>query len=93
MSELLDEDEIDALLRDLPGWEREGDTIARAFDRGDFAGSVQFVQRIAEPSEAMNHHPDLSISWSEVRVSLSTHSAGGLTARDFELARRIDRLA
>ncbi len=92
MSELLDEDEIDALLRDLPDWQREGDAIARAFDRGDFAGSVEFVQRIAEPAEAMNHHPDLAISWSEVRVSLSTHSAGGLTARDFELARRIDAL-
>ena len=93
MSELLDEDEIDALLRDLEGWEREGKAIAKAFDRGDFAGSVEFVSRLAEPAEAMNHHPDLSISWSEVRVSLSTHSAGGLTARDFELARRIDQLA
>jgi len=93
MSELLDEDEIDALLRDLLGWEREGDAIVRTFDRGDFSGSVDFVQRVAEPAEAMNHHPDLSISWNEVRVSLSTHSAGGLTARDFELARRIDQLA
>lgn len=93
MSELLDEDEIDALLRDRPGWEREGDAIAKAFDRGDFAGSIEFVQRIAEPAEAMDHHPDLSISWSRVEVSLSTHSAGGLTARDFELARRIDQLA
>ena len=93
MGELLDEDEIDALLRDLPGWEREGETIGKAFDRGDFAGSVEFVRRVAEPAEAMNHHPDLTISWSEVRVSLSTHSAGGLTARDFELARRIEQLA
>jgi 4a-hydroxytetrahydrobiopterin dehydratase len=93
MSELLGEDEIDALLRDRPGWERDGDAIARTFDRGDFAGSVEFVRLIAEPAEAMDHHPDLSISWSRVRVSLSTHSAGGLTARDFELARRIDQLA
>ena len=93
MSELLDEDEIDALLRDLPGWEREGEAITKRFDRRDFAGSVEFVRRIAEPAEAMNHHPDLAIAWNEVRVSLSTHSAGGLTARDFELARRIDQLA
>lgn len=93
MGELLGEDEIDALLRDLPGWEREGQAIVKAYDRGDFAGSVEFVRRLAEPAEAMDHHPDLSISWSEVRVSLATHSAGGLTARDFELARRIDQLA
>ncbi len=93
MSELLDEDEIDALLRDRPGWEREGSAIAKTFDRGDFAGSIEFAQQLAAPAEAMNHHPDLSISWSQVRVSLSTHSAGGLTARDFELARRIDQIA
>ncbi len=92
MGELLDEDEIDALLRDLPGWERDGDTIAKAFDRGDFAGSVEFVNRLMPVAEEMNHHPDLEISWSTVTVSISTHSEGGLTAADFELARRIETL-
>jgi 4a-hydroxytetrahydrobiopterin dehydratase len=54
---------------------------------------VDFVNRLVGPAEEMGHHPDLSISWNEVRVSVTTHAAGGLTANDFELARRIDDLA
>ena len=90
---LLSDEEIDGRLRDLDGWEREGDAIARSFDRGDFVGSVRFVDAIVEPAEEMGHHPDLEISWDQVKVSLSTHSEGGLTASDFELAAKIDALA
>lgn len=90
---LLTDAEIDARLAELEGWTREGNAIAREFDRGDFVGSVDFVRALVDPAEEMGHHPDLSISWSKVRVTLTTHSAGGLTASDFELAKRIDGLA
>jgi 4a-hydroxytetrahydrobiopterin dehydratase len=90
---LLSDEEIDGRLRDLDGWEREGDAIARSFDRGDFVGSVRFVDAIVEPAEEMGHHPDLEISWATVTIRNSSHSEGGLTAADFELAARIDALA
>jgi 4a-hydroxytetrahydrobiopterin dehydratase len=89
----LSEEEIGEKLGELEGWERDGGAITKTFDRGDFVGSVKFVDSIVEPAEEMNHHPDLSISWSEVKVSLSTHSEGGLTGNDFELAQKIDALA
>lgn len=90
---LLDDNEIAERLDDLQGWEREGDSIVRSFDRGDFVGSVDFVQRVVAPAEKMGHHPDLEISWATVKVSITNHSEGGLTAADFELAGRIDALA
>ena len=90
--ERLNDAEIDERLERLDGWEREGEAITRTFKRDDFAGSVRFVQRIAEPAEEMGHHPDLAVSWDEVRVTITTHSEGGLTANDFELASRIDGL-
>lgn len=92
MAKLSDE-EIGEKLGALEGWEREGEAITRTFDRDDFVGSVKFVDSLVEPAEEMNHHPDVSISWSEVKVTISTHSEGGLTANDFELAGRIDALA
>ena len=92
MSELLSDEEIEGRLSGLDGWSREGDAIAKEFDRGDFVGSVEFVKAIVEPAEEMNHHPDLEISWSKVRVSITNHAAGGLTLADFELASRIDAL-
>lgn len=89
----LDDNEIERALGELEGWERSGDAIRKEFDRGDFVGSVEFVRAIVEPAEEMGHHPDLSISWSTVAVTITTHSEGGLTASDFELARRIDGIA
>lgn len=90
---LLSDEEIEAKLAELDGWERRGDAIAKAFDRGDFVGSVGFVNSLVDPAEEMGHHPDLEISWSTVTVTISTHSEGGLTANDFELAAKIDALA
>jgi 4a-hydroxytetrahydrobiopterin dehydratase len=90
---LLGDAEIEARLAEHPGWERSGAAIRKSFGRGDFVGSVNFVQSLVEPAEAMNHHPDLEISWDTVTVSLSTHSDGGVTAADFELATKIDALA
>jgi 4a-hydroxytetrahydrobiopterin dehydratase len=90
---LLGSNEIEAMLADLGGWERRGDAIVKSFERGDFVGSVRFVDSLVEPAEAMGHHPDVAISWATVTVTISTHSEGGLTAADFELAEKIDALA
>jgi 4a-hydroxytetrahydrobiopterin dehydratase len=90
---LLSDSEVEAKLAGLSGWARAGAAITKAFDRGDFVGSVEFVSTLVEPAEAMNHHPDLEISWATVKVTISTHSEGGLTAADFELAAKIDGLA
>jgi len=89
----LNEEEIRERLGELAGWERDGEAITKSFDRGDFVGSVKFVDSLVQPAEEMNHHPDLAISWSEVKVMITTHSEGGLTGNDFELAKRIDALA
>jgi 4a-hydroxytetrahydrobiopterin dehydratase len=89
---LLNDSEIGERLASMPGWKREGEAIVKKFEREDFAGSVGFVDSILEPAEQMNHHPDVAISWDEVTVTISTHSEGGLTAADFELAGRIDAL-
>lgn len=90
---LLAADEIHKHLEDLEGWERSGNSIRKQFERGDFVGSVKFVDGLVEPAEDMGHHPDVEISWSKVTVKLTTHSEGGLTDADFELAGRIDALA
>ena len=90
---LLEDNEIAERLEGLDGWEREGDAITRSFDRDDFVGSVEFVKKIVEPAEEMGHHPDLEISWATVKVTITSHSEGGLTANDFELAGRIDSVA
>jgi 4a-hydroxytetrahydrobiopterin dehydratase len=89
---LMASDEIHTRLEDLEDWERSGNSIRKQFKLDDFVGSVEFVKRLVEPAEEMGHHPDLEISWNRVTVSLSTHSEGGLTEADFELAARIDKL-
>ena len=89
----LSDDEIERRLADAADWTREGDALSRQFKFDDFKGSVDFVNRITPAAEEMNHHPDLEISWNTVTVSLSTHSEGGITESDFELAGRIDAQA
>ena len=90
---LLSDEEIEDRLGAVEGWSRDGDAIVREFERGDFVGSVRFVDALVGPAEELGHHPDLEISWATVTVRISTHSEGGLTAADFELAARIDALA
>jgi 4a-hydroxytetrahydrobiopterin dehydratase len=89
----LSDEEIEQRLAGMDGWERDGDAIGKTFEGEDFMSSVRLVDKLAPVAEEMNHHPDLEISWNKVTVSLSTHSEGGLTANDFELASRIDGLA
>jgi 4a-hydroxytetrahydrobiopterin dehydratase len=90
---LLNDDDIQTRLDDMPGWAREGDSIKREYKFDDFKGSVDFVNRLTPEAEEMNHHPDIAISWNKVELTLSTHSEGGLTGSDFELAQKIDALA
>lgn len=90
---LLSDAEIEERLSGLAGWERSGEAISKAFECGDFVGSVRFVQSLVEPAESMGHHPDLEISWATVTVTISTHSEGGLTAADFELAGKVDAVS
>jgi 4a-hydroxytetrahydrobiopterin dehydratase len=89
---VLSDEEVQTRLGQLDGWEREGESIRKHFKLDDFKGSVDFVNRITPIAEEMNHHPDVAISWNQVTLSLSTHSQGGITENDFELARRIDSL-
>jgi len=89
---LLGDEEIEARLGELDGWKRRGEAIVKDFGRGDFVGAVGFVDSLVAPAEEMGHHPDVAISWDTVTVAISTHSEGGLTAADFDLAARIDAL-
>lgn len=90
---LLSDEDIEARLEGLPEWERDGDSIKREFKFNDFQGSIDFLNRMTPPAEEMNHHPDIGVSWNKVALTLTTHSAGGLTEDDFELAGKIDDLA
>jgi 4a-hydroxytetrahydrobiopterin dehydratase len=87
----LDEAGITAGLRQTPGWARTGAEIKRSYRFGDFREALAFVNRVGELAEHAGHHPDIDIRYNTVTLALSTHDAGGLTAKDFELARAIDR--
>ncbi|HUF63470.1 MAG TPA: 4a-hydroxytetrahydrobiopterin dehydratase [Verrucomicrobiales bacterium] len=86
----LSEEEVARLLGEVPGWTRKDEAITRTVEFPAFLDGIGFVSRVAEEAERMNHHPDIDIRWRRVRLVLSTHSAGGLTALDFDLARRIN---
>ena len=90
---LLSDEEIKTRLKDVPGWQHRGESIVKSFDRGDFVGSIKFIDSLVEPAEEMGHHPDLAVSWSQVEVAISTHSEGGITENDFELAKKVEELA
>jgi 4a-hydroxytetrahydrobiopterin dehydratase len=92
MAELLSEDEIAAQLHDIR-WQREGDELVHEWKFEDFAGAMAFVNSVADVAEEANHHPDILLyGWNKVRLSLTNHSAGGLTVADFEMAKKLDRL-
>jgi 4a-hydroxytetrahydrobiopterin dehydratase len=88
----VNENQIDARLNSLQNWRRKGNEIVKTFEFRDFVHAMGFVNAVALSAEKANHHPDIDIRWNKVTLSLSTHSAGGLTERDFELARTIDEL-
>jgi 4a-hydroxytetrahydrobiopterin dehydratase len=95
MSAKLDRADVEAALQDCPGWSLavDGGSISRRFTFRDFSEAFAFMTRVALAAEKADHHPDWSNVWNRVDVTLNTHSAGGLTRRDFDLARRIDALA
>jgi 4a-hydroxytetrahydrobiopterin dehydratase len=91
---VLSEAEIDERVADAGEWRRQDSTIVRELVVADFAAAIALVNRVAEVAETANHHPDILVhGWNKVRLTLSTHSAGGLTEADFALAREIDALA
>ncbi len=89
---LLAEHEITERLRQIPRWTRDGKVVSRTWTFDDFPAALAFINRVGKLAEAANHHPDIYNSWATVRLSLTTHDAGGLTDRDFDLAKEIDSL-
>ena len=92
MPPLLTQQEIEDRLTQLDGWRQEGRYIVRDFTFASFRDSMSFANRVADVAEEIDHHPDISISYTRVTMSITTHSEGGLTRRDLRLARRMDAL-
>jgi len=90
---VLSDQEISDSLAGLDGWVRQGDSIVHVETLADFKAAILYVGAVAYLAEAANHHPDVMVQWNKVTLTLSTHSAGGLTGNDFALAGQISRLA
>jgi len=90
---LLPDQEIEEFIEAHQGWSRTGSEIFRTYEFGDFKESMGFVTRLALEAEKANHHPDIDIRWNKVTLTLSTHSEGGLTQQDLDLATASDDLA
>jgi 4a-hydroxytetrahydrobiopterin dehydratase len=86
----LSADEIASRLTSLAGWEQLGDTLCKQYAFADFKSAMTFANRVAAIAEELDHHPDILIEYDTVTLTLSSHDAGGITARDFRLAARID---
>jgi len=79
-------------MKRIPEWETDGKAIERTFEFDDFGQAIDFVNAVADIAEEEGHHPDIDIRWNKVRLVLSTHSEGGLTELDFDLAAKVDTL-
>jgi 4a-hydroxytetrahydrobiopterin dehydratase len=90
---VLPDEQVSERLAGLDGWSRQGDSIVHTETLADFKAAILYVGAVAYLAEAANHHPDVTIQWNKVTLTLSTHSAGGLTGNDFALAEQISRLA
>jgi len=88
----LSKNEMENAFASLKGWKLEGKEIVKEFELKDFVHAMGFVNSVALLAEKANHHPDIDIRWNKVKLVLSTHSAGGLTEKDFSLAKQIDSL-
>ncbi len=89
---LLGDEDIEARLREVPEWRRSAQNLTRTLTFDDFSAAVSFLARVAVEADAQNHHPDVAIHWNEMTLTLWTHASGGITERDFALARTIDEL-
>ena len=92
MAGLLTDKEIQEQAKRLEDWTVEGKKLQRTFKFKDFVEAIAFINKIVEPAEAAAHHPDLEISYNKVNVTLTTHDAGGLTSKDFDLAQAISKI-
>jgi 4a-hydroxytetrahydrobiopterin dehydratase len=92
MSQKLEPAQVSEQLALLPGWRQEGQLILKKFSLPSFPAALVFVNAVGHLAEALNHHPDIHIQWRHVTISVSTHDAGGLTQKDFDLARLIEGL-
>jgi 4a-hydroxytetrahydrobiopterin dehydratase len=92
MSDVLGADAIAAGLTRRPGWSYDGEAIERTFDRGDFDGSMAFVNAVAAAANHLDHHPDIALSWNAVTIRTSSHDVKGISPRDFALIDAIDNL-
>ncbi len=92
MSEPLPQDELKPFAKKIPEWDINDKSISRTFEFDEYMEGIDFVDGVAEIAEEANHHPDIDIRWCKVIVTLTTHSAGGLTEADFQLAEKIDTL-
>lgn len=92
MAQLLTEAEIEERVSDLPDWTRQGSTLQSNRKFKDFVQAIKFVNKLVEPAESAGHHPDIEISYNTVKILLTTHDAGGLTQKDFDLARLISQI-
>lgn len=92
MADVLNSDEITTALAGLPGWAHEGGELVRQAELADFPAVIQAVDRVAVIAERANHHPDIDIRWRKLIFHLSTHSAGGITAKDLTLANEINAI-
>jgi 4a-hydroxytetrahydrobiopterin dehydratase len=90
---LLSAAEVHTALAQLDGWSGDMSGIERTIECSSFPAAVELVRRVADVAEEMNHHPDIDIRWRNVRFAVSTHSAGGVTSYDTDLAKRINELA
>src|SRR2546421_5991054 len=90
--DVLSDTDVQAAVDSLPGWGRVEDEIEKTFECPSFADAIAFVVRIGFLAEKANHHPDIDVRWRKVRVALTTHDAGGLTAKDIELAGGIEEV-
>jgi 4a-hydroxytetrahydrobiopterin dehydratase len=90
--QVLDPATVDAALAGGLAWERHGHELVKVHTERDFADALAYVNQVGEIAEEMNHHPDIEIRWNTVTFMLSTHSAGGITSADLDLAKRIDAL-
>lgn len=88
---LLKLDDIEAALSKLPGWKREGAELVKVYRFPSYLSGIEFVSCVAQEAEAQNHHPDLLVSWRKVTMRLTTHSAGGISKLDLDMAQSAEK--
>jgi 4a-hydroxytetrahydrobiopterin dehydratase len=91
MPRLLPESEIKSRLKGLKGWKHEGDFITKTFEFDGFIDGIAFIDRLAEVAEERQHHPDIHVRYTTIKLSIQTHSAGGVTKKDFDLASAVEK--